>query len=434
MYSWIQTHDQDEELCDKFYDMVCEKYDLYSTNSHLPLLCQKLDFFFDGVISLPDALKCLGDIICSQTMQTFDLDSIINIQTQAIRDEEVPRRLVDILQSLPKGRYWQHTNVLNLLLHLCLMNGDLHNGLYVLHHLCGLNLLFGVNAGNTNYFYHMNTFSMESSEYNPNSDNSLVSLFEQFSSLQNSKVIVANDVTLQYIHELFQLVDVRNAFSVQQSPSKSSVHIQPKTIEWSVQLWAWILAQYTHLQPPTSKQNVFLPLFSGLTQQILLLVAQDIATNLEYNAHLLCQLLHISFSRVPNFCPTRHLWGIVGKEIVGESIGVPQVLNKVKIVLDNIHKIFGSDHKPPHVFGAQIPPPAVLDYIEPKDLARLIGSVLHHFDENICKYLSELYSNEQGLYTLRYEMQKELAMKIHREYNISGLLKVKIDDEKLETN
>lgn len=267
--------------------------------------------------------------------------------------------------------HWQHINILNLLLFLCHFSHDLHNALYIFRKFCF-------------------------------SENECMS-------------IAPNHQTLQYLCKIFENITI--SVDVQ----SLSISIQPKTIEWSVEIWEWLISKYQHKNQSGSYGSLdvlYYETLSNIAQHLLRMLVYDTK-----NIHNFCKILLFADQMLTDFKPNPILFSILGEEIVGNETKLDNVFQSCISVFEHIHQTY--DVNVDGTSGTKVKKRFITSV---DDRARLLGSVLHYYDMRVCdQYFHTIGGSKKALFQLRHDLQRDLVLRIHKTFPLADILVMNIE-------
>ena len=129
------------------------------------------------------------------------------------------------------------------------------------------------------------------------------------------------------------------------------------------------------------------------------------------NIHLFSSTLRHIYNIIPNFECDSNIYCKIGHKIVENETNLDIVLHRSLNVLKCLTQPISANNSK--------------KLCSVSDRARLLGSILHHYDENLCKIYSHSIgdtSSKHSLYNLRHDLQRELILKIHKHYNVTDIL------------
>lgn len=326
-------------------DESFKKHAIKNPNIMQKLAIEQLSLLFKNKINLSKGISLLHQILQIEDYSLYKLfDS--NNNEQIIPKSETPRRLFIMLNEM-KTTNWYHVNILNFLLHICYLSRDLHNALYILHE--------------WQIKYHQ---------------------------IENNQEIIPNYITIEYISKLF-------------ASSISSKSIQPKTIEWSLEIYQYLLDKY--------KNNSFiLDIISNLTQHLLkLLLIHGVDDD---NIQRFCHVLRCVKTVIPDFETDPNIFTMLGKSIVNNETQIKNVLNQT---ID----IYG------YMLETRDGTSNTYKITSVSDRARLLGAILTTYDQNICNiYQQTIGGPSQSYFQLRRDLQQKFVLELHRKYSLNDIL------------
>ena len=321
-------------------------------------ICQKMailqiSLLFKNKINLSKAIGLLQNEILQMNDNSLYALFAIDAKGQIMPKLNTSRRIFMALKET-KNTNWCNVNVLNLLLHIAQISGDLHNGCYILHEL---------------YLQHMDSGASDG----------------------HMAVIEPNHNTMNIVSKLFQLSQCSDGIK----------SIQPRTIEWSIKIYEWLLFKY--------KDNEFiLEMLKETTQHLLRLTLHDL-DNID-NVKAFCTILQAVKCVIDDFEADPKLFGVLGRQTVANYV-------KMEVVMERSVKVYG------YMVMTRDGSEGSNKITSVADRARLLGAILKNFDRNICKmYREQIGGPKQSYFQIRRDLQQQLVQRLHREYSLNDIL------------
>ena len=332
------------------------------------LAVQQISLLFKNRINLSKAISLLQEILNINDDSLYKLFSIDKNKGVIIPLSDTSRRLFKMLNNM-RSTNWCNVNVLNFLLHICYLSHDLHNATYILYQ----------------WYLHNNDniSQIDGNQYITN-EKSIKS-----SSSIKLKLIEPNHETINYILKLYSTI------------SCSSSLIQPKTIDWSIEIYQWLLNKYLN-------NEYILELISDTTQYLLkLLLLQGIDND---NIQKFCHILQCIKNVIPHFEVDPKIFTLLGKLIVNND-------TQINIVMDRTINIYG------YMLETRDATSNTQKITSVSDRARLLGSILTNYDKNICKSYKEIIGGDpKSYFQIRRDLQQQFVLKLHRKYSLNDIL------------
>merc|ERR1712228_3724 len=314
-------------------------------------ICQKMailqiSLLFKNKINLSKAIGLLQNEILQINDNSLYALFAFDAKEQIMPKMNTSRHIFKALKTM-NNTNWCNVNVLNLLLHIAKISGDLHNGCYILHEL---------------YLDHI--------------DNKMLAVIEP------------NHNTINIISKLFAL-------------SANNESIQPRTIDWSIKIYEWLLFKY--------KDNEFiLEMIRDSTQHLLRLTLHDL-DNIN-NVKSFCSILQSVKCVIDDFEADPKLFGVLGRQSVADYV-------KMEVVMERSIKVYG------YMLMTRDGTENSKKITSVSDRARLLGSILKNFDRNLCRmYQQQIGGPKQSYFQIRRDLQQQLVLRLHRKYSLNDIL------------
>ncbi len=308
------------------------------------LAMQQISLLFKNKINLSKAVSLLNEVLKMQNNNS--VYSVVNLDRKSkkiIRITNSARHIFELLKSYHK---LCDVNIVNLLLHISYLSNDLHSAVYILDEL---------------YLEKRNKANYENIE--------------------------PNHTTIQYISKLFALAN------------DNSVFIQPRTVEWSVSIYEWLLHKY-------AGNEYIIETLSPTTQNLLRLLAND-TENIQYFVHV----LRCAKNVISGFECEPKVFSLLGKAIVNKHTNLSEVCDKtIDIYGFMLASRDDTAEKAKKISSVM-------------DRARLLGSVLTEYDANICQlYQTSIGGAKQPYFQIRRDLQQQFVLRLHRKYSLADIL------------
>ena len=326
------------------------------------LAVEQISLLFGGKINLSKAVSLLQDILSIADNSLYALFRP-DPQQLIVPKGSTSRHIFEMLNRI-KSTAWCHVNVLNLLLHICYLAGDLHDALYIVHQ----------------WYLHHHDGGRHG---------------DTASSSGMMRLIEPNHETMSLISKLFAL---QSPSAGRPSAEKQAVSVQPRTVDWSIQIYDWLLAQCQH--------NAFmLEIWSQTTQHLLrLLILSDIENVVHF-----CSILRKIKTAIPHFEADAALFAVLGQQTVNEE-------TQLDVVVERAIAVYGfmvetRDGTADSRMITSVP-----------DRARLLGAMLAQYDRNLCRVYRQIGGNKQSYFAVRRDLQQQFVLKLHRAHSLNDIL------------
>lgn len=348
----------DVENAFSFSEEVSFQKQALKSNIMETLAVEQISLLFRGKINLFKAISLLQDILSIPDNSLYALfrsekQSLLNEQ-RIVPKANTSRHIFEMLNSI-KSTAWCHVNVLNLLLYICSLSGDLHDALYIVHEW---------------YLHHQHDDSVE------------------MNSSSMMRLIEPDHETMSLISKLFSL----------QSSGKLTVSVQPRTVDWSITIYDWLLTQ-------CQSNDFMLEILSNITMHLLrLLILSDIG-----NVQHFCDILRKIKSVITDFEVEPRLFAVLGQQTVSDETRLDVVMERAIAVYGFMVETRDGTAKSKMI--TSVP-----------DRARLLGSMLTQYDRNLCRVYQQIGGSKQSYFTVRRDLQQQFVLKLHRAYSLNDIL------------